>query len=304
MDTLPFDRPGQFWRGNLHTHSTHSDGLLPVAEVCRRYRDEGYDFLAMTDHFMAIYDWPVTDTRAFRDEHFTTLISAELHAPQTEVGETWHIKGVGLPLDFPAAAPGETGPQVARRAFEAGAFIGIVHPSWYGLTDRDADHLPFAHAVEIYNHSSAVEVDRGIDWPYADQLLNRGWHISGYASDDAHHLDHDWLGGWVHVHAESLEPQALLDSLKAGRYYSSQGPQLHAVQVRDDTVRIECSPASVVSVQGRGSRSEHQRGAALTEVELPLRKFRNNWFRITVVDRDGLHAWSNPVWLDNDSCVS
>ncbi len=47
-----FTAPGQFWRGNLHTHSTRSDGILSPEEVCRRYRDEGYDFLALTDHFV------------------------------------------------------------------------------------------------------------------------------------------------------------------------------------------------------------------------------------------------------------
>ena len=28
MHALPFDKPGRFWKGNLHTHSTLSDGAL------------------------------------------------------------------------------------------------------------------------------------------------------------------------------------------------------------------------------------------------------------------------------------
>ena len=36
-----FTANGRFWRGNLHTHSTRSDGVLAPAEVCRRYRAEG-----------------------------------------------------------------------------------------------------------------------------------------------------------------------------------------------------------------------------------------------------------------------
>jgi histidinol phosphatase-like PHP family hydrolase len=36
----------------LPTHSTRSDGVLPPEEVCRRYRAGGYDFLALTDHFI------------------------------------------------------------------------------------------------------------------------------------------------------------------------------------------------------------------------------------------------------------
>ncbi|MES2814667.1 MAG: phosphotransferase, partial [Pseudomonadota bacterium] len=38
-----FTAPGRFWRGNLHTHCTNSDGVLSAEEVCRRYKAEGYD---------------------------------------------------------------------------------------------------------------------------------------------------------------------------------------------------------------------------------------------------------------------
>ena len=48
MEVDPFSAPGKFWRGNLHTHSTRSDGVLDPDEVARRYQLEGYDFLAMT----------------------------------------------------------------------------------------------------------------------------------------------------------------------------------------------------------------------------------------------------------------
>jgi len=75
------------------------------------------------------YDFPVTDSRPYRKDGFTTSIGAELHGPQTEVGETWRIKAIGLSLDFAPLGLGETGPQVAQRAFVTGAFIGIVHPS-------------------------------------------------------------------------------------------------------------------------------------------------------------------------------
>jgi len=121
---------------------------LPPAEVIAAYRDHGYDFLAITDHFLERYHYPVTDTRAFQTDSFTTLLGAELHGPQTEVGERWHIVGVGLPLDFAPLQPGETGPQIAARAAAAGAFIGMAHPAWYTLTLNDALSLEAADAVE------------------------------------------------------------------------------------------------------------------------------------------------------------
>ena len=79
MEVHPFSAPGKFWRGNLHTHSTRSDGVLDPDEVARRYQLEGYDFLAMTDHFVGLYDYPLTNIQSSKNENFTTILGAELH---------------------------------------------------------------------------------------------------------------------------------------------------------------------------------------------------------------------------------
>jgi len=100
VNRLPFAQPGRFWRGNLHTHSTRSDGHLEPAETVAWYRDNGYDFVALTDHFVQRFGCRISDTRSMRTGGFTTLIGAELHAPRTQAGNLWHIVAAGLPLDF------------------------------------------------------------------------------------------------------------------------------------------------------------------------------------------------------------
>ena len=142
MDVLPFARKGRFWRGNLHTHSTRSDGRLPPQAVADFYKGAGYDFLALTDHFWESCGYPITDTRALRSKSFTTLIGAEIHAPLTAKGHDWHIVALGLPFDFAPPASGETMQGMCRRAAAAGAFLGIAHPQWYGLTVEDALSIP------------------------------------------------------------------------------------------------------------------------------------------------------------------
>ena len=185
-DLSPFSLPGRFWRGNLHTHSTLSDGALAPDKVVQAYKDAGYDFMMLSDHFIDHYDWPIADTRSFRSNGFTTIIGSEFHAPETSAGELWHIVAAGLPLDFPPCAPEETGVQVARRAADAGAFIGIAHPAWSQLTIEDGRAIDVAHAVEIYNHGCAVECDRGEGFYLLDQLLNEGRRLTAFATDDAH----------------------------------------------------------------------------------------------------------------------
>lgn len=294
----PLSGPGRFFKGNLHTHSTLSDAIRAPDEVCRMYREAGYDFLSLTDHFLPRYGFPIADTRDFRTNRFTTILGAEVHAPSTELGEIWHILSVGLPLDFAPTPPDESGPALAARCVAAGAFVAIAHPAWYSLTVADAESLPMAHAVEIYNHNCQVESDRGDGAGLLDALLARGHRLWACATDDAHYKCHDWFGGWVMVRSESLDPEALVAALKAGSYYSSQGPEIHAIQLGADEIAIDCSPAAAVMAVGRGAATATAFGTGLRTVRLPLDKFRpGGWLRITVVDEAGRRAWSNPMWL-------
>ena len=62
------------FRGNLHCHSNRSDGTVAPEEVARAYREAGYDFILLSDHFEAEYGWRITDTRDLRTPDFTTLL--------------------------------------------------------------------------------------------------------------------------------------------------------------------------------------------------------------------------------------
>lgn len=304
----PFSLPGQFYRGNIHTHSTLSDGAYEPAVVIDAYRDAGYDFMMLSEHFLKQFDWPVADTRQFRSGDFTTLIGVELHAPSTGVGELWHIVAAGLPLDFAPCGINESGPQLAQRAAKAGAFIGIAHPSWSQLTVDDGHSIDAAHAVEVYNHGCHVETQRGDGWYLLDQMLNDGKRLSAFATDDAHFKDHDRdaFGGWVHVKTTSPEPDALLAALKAGHYYSSQGPQIHALSIAGTTLEIECSPVDSISVVGGTSRTATKSGRSMSRATIDLRQLHTGifvpdpspWLRVAVMDALGKCAWSNPIWLD------
>jgi len=294
---LAFTKPGRFFKGNLHTHSTRSDGALEPEAVCDAYRDAGYDFLALTDHFLKRYDFPIVDTRPFRTNAFTTILGAEVHAPATSLGELWHLLAVGLPQDLAPTTATETGPELARRCLEAGAFLSIAHPDWYGLTKADADTIEGAHAIEIYNHTSHVRCDRGGGSALLDQLNAAGRRIALCAVDDAHFHCHDYFGGFVMVRAADNEPDALVASLKQAAYYSSQGPIIEDVAYGEDTVEVACSPASAVMVLGRGASAAQHLGADLTRVTLPLERVKAGGFaRIVVADSQGRRAWTNPVW--------
>lgn len=52
MEKRTLYREGTYKKGNLHTHTTWSDGMHTPKETAEHYRSQGYDFLALTDHWV------------------------------------------------------------------------------------------------------------------------------------------------------------------------------------------------------------------------------------------------------------
>lgn len=303
-----FAAPGRFFRGNLHTHSNLSDGALAPEEVCRRYRDEGYDFISLTDHLIGRFDYPIADTRSCRSPDFTTIIGAEIHAGRQENGELWHMLANGLPFDFePPETPTfradeskETMQSLAQRAVDAGAFVSIAHPQWSGLTQDDARSMEMAHAVEAYNHGCATGADRPDGLHTLEQLLEEGRRLDLIATDDAHFTEPDHFGGWVMVKARENDPDALLESLKSGSFYSSQGPEIKNIVITETEVVVECSAVVSIFVMAQGNVAKAIHGLSMTRGVMPFERLRNpKYIRIALLDAAGRRAWSNPIWLSS-----
>lgn len=276
-------------------------------DVCRKYQEQGYDFIALTDHFVGLFDYPITDTTDCRNADFTTIIGAELHTGAMENGNLWHLLGIGLALDFtPPNAPhfksvvgSESAASIAQRARDAGAFVVIAHPHWSGMSLSDALTITAAHAVEAYNHGCVVDNDRGEGFLILERLLNQGRRLNLIAADDAHFNTPDHFGGWVMVKATENTPEALLAALKAGSFYSSTGPEIHDIQFAKDGVEIDCSEAVTIVVQGQGTATATLHGQNMTGEFLSLDRVSDSpWLRVTVINQTGKRAWSNPIWLD------
>jgi hypothetical protein len=205
----------------------------------------------------------------------------------------------GLPPDFPGPAPGEPHDGAIRRAAEAGAFMVLLHPALTFLLDFDRLPLDLLDAVETYNHSLAASWPDQAEGRYAvDALLGRGHRLGVTVADDAHwHHPWDRFGAWVEVRAERLDPAALVAALKAGAYYSTQGPRILDVHADGASVHVACSPVRSVALTGiHGWRSDVAIGEALEEATLDLARLRSPYWRLTVTDHAGRRAWTNPVW--------
>ena len=268
------------------------------------YHAAGYDFLCLSDHFEEEYGWRVTDTRPLRDENFATILGAELSSAPWEQRDCYWVTAAGLPPDF-GPPPADDHAETIRRAADLGAFIIMLHPGLNNLPLAAADGLPgldAVDAIEVYDHNGAMAAipDRANGAYMLDGLLEKGHKVLVNAGDDAH-FGHprDRFGGWVEVHCDRLDPEALLGSMKAGRYYSTQGPSLRELIVDDERLRVETSEAYAISLTTGGDRwqsGSERTGEPVVEAEFDLAPFRGSYCRVTVVDPAGRRAWSNPIW--------
>jgi hypothetical protein len=186
---------------------------------------------------------------------------------------------------------------LSLRLYEAGAFVSLTHPEWNGMTLQDILKINKAHAIEIYNHSCAIECDRGSGVAVLDQMLNHGKELNIIATDDSHFHIEDAFGGWVMVKSEINSEEALLEALKKGHYYSSQGPDFKNIKVQNGRLEVLCSPVEKIIVSGYGSGSIYREKAAMESAVfnlglLPPKK----WLRVTIIDKEGNRAWTNPIY--------
>lgn len=89
MKKIGLNTEGTWYKGNLHTHSTNSDGRITPAEIVRIYKDHGYQFLAFTEHEL------YTHNRELSDEDFLVLPGVELSCNNPDPWRIYHILGIG-----------------------------------------------------------------------------------------------------------------------------------------------------------------------------------------------------------------
>ncbi len=278
--TNPFRMPGNWYKGNLHTHTTNSDGRFSPEEIVRIYGESGYDFLCITDHNSV--------TEATDTGDMTLLRGSEI-----DIGST-HIVAAGLPHGFSAEgmAPGE----IIEAINKLGAISIISHPYWSGLTVNDLMDMRGYDGIEIYNRLCENLTGQGYSTVHLDDLLRAGRKTFGFASDDTHSQG-DLVSGFIMVKSPTLSEEDIKASIKKGAFYSSTGVIVEDLEITSsETVEIIVSSSETVDFIG----SDMTGGRVISDVT-GLRhaayKIRGveRYLRIEVTDSANRKAWVNPI---------
>ena len=292
----PFKQSGQWYRGNTHSHSTESDGRLPMADRFAAYREEGYNFLVLTDHRK------VNDVSAHSRDGFLAISGSEVHPDNPYGGDTYHIVAINLHerVNCTELHPNAVIEEIKRQGGEA----VLCHPYWCGHTLLDYLPLNGYFAVEVYN-DTCMGIGKGFSEQAWDDLLDKaGRPVFGIASDDAHGTEHDCFHGWVMVKASELTTDAIMTAFRTGAFYSTLGPEIIDLDVvgedeEKQSVAVKCSPAQSIvfkAQRSRGKRIVAPEGEVLTEAtyELPS---GIKYVRVEITDETGKKAWSNPFFF-------
>ncbi len=284
----------KYFKVTLHTHSSASDGLLSPQDVVRFYKGEGFDCMALTDH------WVYNDTPVIEGLPIISGIEYNMGGNHTET-DVMHILALGMKYN-PGLNNTMSRQEIIDNINKAGGIAVLAHPAWSLNTVEEAISLKGFAATEIYNAVSGVhESFRAYSDYYVDVLANKGSFMPLLAVDDSHYYDGtDNAKGYVMVKAENAEPDTILASIKNGDFYATQGPELYT-EVVGDTVNVECSPASRICFVTNLSWTDESvtNGDGLTSATYKITE-GVRWLRVDVIDSYGKHAWSNFIYTKSE----
>ena len=292
------------YKGDLHLHSTRSDGQGTPEEMFDRLIDRGFDFCCLADH-----DLP---SQTQRHHGLLALTGQEASA------ESGHV--VVLSTNLVRAAEWTTAEQLA--AFRAsGGFTILSHPKIREFTPRPGPtytarrlvcELPGRFdGIEVYTHNVGsgprVAVDRlEVVWsamvlPWGAQIAEEFRPVWAFGASDGHHVDHINENVGVVVWADTLSPAALMASLAKGAFYAlaDTKTRFRDISVQANSLRACASEAvmlRVVKAGGRPAWGVNGRAEDRLEIRYTING-DEGYLRLEAMDADGGSAYSNPIFV-------
>ena len=314
-------RPG-WYRGDLHTHTVHSDGRRQIAEMVSAASSAGLDFIVSTDH----------NTNSGNRAWAATGIDRLDIIPGEEVTTRHgHWLAIGLPpggwVDWRYAPRDGVFANYAARVRTDGGLVVAAHPSvplpacaWeFGYHDVDA--------MEVWN--GMWNVDDELSLRIWQQLLRQGRRIPAVGGSDSHTTSQPIGRPQTVVYAQGPSAPELVEGLRRGHCYvaESSAVSLQLTASHDDDTAtagpgetLTVPPGAAVTVTARVSGVPDASVALISDggcvgraktdasgdghLTWTAPDGRGRFARVEVRRRSrfpSMLALSNPVWL---SCAS
>ena len=299
-----------WYKGNLHCHSSRSDGQATPEDVGKYYRLQDHDFLGLSDHnrFTPPAQWAEP--------------AGLLGIPCCEyTGETCcHVVAVGVTQPVAPAPSRRRKPRAKAtiiqdgidRTRAAGGIPVVCHPAWRWTLDyaemaalRRCNHFEICNASPDCN-AYPVPGFEPLDnlW---DRLLTAGHRFFGLANDDAHDYFRPYaprapVGGLGYnvVQTPTLTVRHVVEAIRRGRFYATTGIELARYRVTRAglslAVRRKQEEQTVFQFFGAGGRELRR---LIGERAVYRFKGDEGYVRVRISSTAGYWAWTQPVFLDD-----
>jgi hypothetical protein len=256
-----------WYQGELHAHSTESDGKYPVGTVIQAAIDTGLDFFALTDHF-TVSQW--RKFIPFLEQKVALLRSTEITSHHGHA----NLHGMKHWVDVYVDRPDWNMNDAANAVHAQGGLFCVNHAfsgdlGWraYDFDWHNADMMEVYHNLEGINNLYQLSL-----W---DQQLTGGYRVVGVAGIDSHNPfeGHHKLGQvMTWVYADQLSETGIIDGLRRGRVYISRGAQLRF------TVETDNAAAEMWETLSAAGSDIALHVDVLTDEEVNVFMFKNGYY--------------------------
>ncbi len=311
MKIYTLSREGNFYKGNLHTHTTVSDGKLTPEEVIARYKRNGYRFLGISDHMFYGY-YP-----QYEDKDFLSIPAAEIHT--SENGVAHHLLAFGDPEQTKLTA-GKV--DSALNQMDVQSLIDYIraqrnlvfycHPYWSRAEIHQVARLENIVGIEIYNHECEMEWKSGNAEVFFEHLWWHGNRVWCFGTDDAHR-SHTFCGGYITVKTDDFSHRGILKAIKKGSFFASsaregeEAPKILDFYCEDGVAKLWCDPcrdvyfyfgasfdAEIWSYSYKSFHSDQENPITYREQKIPE---GTKYVKVSVQDFSGYNSWCQPIVL-------
>ena len=301
-----------FAKGNLHTHSTVSDGDVPPEVVYAWYRDHGYAFVALTDHNTRVDPASYANLTS---PSFTILAGEEI--TMSGAGKQVHVNGICIDEAIPggdfATARAALDHAVGEIAKQNGVAL-INHPNFdWALKAGDIARTHGARLLEVWSGHPYVWTLGDDGRPSHEELweeaLSSGLDIAPAGVDDAHRFlpvvgdEKPALPGqaFVEVFGDDTSEQALCEHLRAGDVYASNGATIGRLRVTDRAITVWPSDhhakVEFIGKDGKMLATVMTNADSLAEYAL---SGGESYVRARITDRSGRLAFTPAFFVTTD----
>ncbi len=323
MKKILLDGSKNYYKANLHCHTTNSDGHMTPQEVKEHYKANGYSVIAYTDHEHLV------DNSYLNDENFLTITSCEVGIKEFQNCSSLKKRDMKVchlnfyakdssNIDTPCYSSAydhyvnESNKDMIKHtcgeyqreythekinemisiANEKGFLVSYNHPRW--SLENATDYLNYKGlwAVEIYNNECNMGGLYEYDINVFDDFLRAGHNIACTATDDNHRLG-STCGGFVMINADNLDYKTIMTALENHNFYASTGPVIKNLYIEDDTAYMTFEKGEYAVMSTKGRRVEKQMALnpqGENTVQFKILPDEDFYVRFDVVDKFGKRA--------------